>query len=388
MPFYYTPDVTEKFRAYKSPLSDDTRFRDLIFAVLPGDDFTGKEPVGNIRVLMKEGKIKEDEEIEEGEPGVVKADKNSSGYYFFKTPKNYDEKRNGPLPMDYTVKIESDFYFPIEKENINLPELKKKDLELFDKGPQAKATNSRLKDVSELDKDDVIEFITPDNKKENRKITQVDSKNKIIFWRDGLENDYSKEGSIAIAVRDPVKKIILKPKPAYPFPDNVILTRGCIKKKDINTSKSPKIRVAGRIETMGDERGEFVLYFKDGTYLFDWNKISKSDENRILKFLKRKFNISWEENPKIKKIGETTVAINSAEKYVLLELNNEKTWVDLKFEGNGKTDKLIARTENGKLCIYEQIIVEIFIEQEEAKRIEVSIMEENEKISLGEICFP
>ena len=71
--------------------------------------------------------------------------------------------------------------------------------------------------------------------------------------------------TIAIPLPDPEKpvddNIILKPKPVYPFPVSATLVRGLVS----NTGPVVKalVSVAGKtIETITDERGEFVLYFK------------------------------------------------------------------------------------------------------------------------------
>ncbi len=71
--------------------------------------------------------------------------------------------------------------------------------------------------------------------------------------------------TIAIPLPDPEKpvddNIILKPNPVYPFPVSATLVRGLVS----NTGPVVKalVSVAGKtIETITDERGEFVLYFK------------------------------------------------------------------------------------------------------------------------------
>lgn len=252
MSFYYTPDISDKLTSYREEFSSF----ELIFAVMLNDDFTKREPIGNIKVRMKKG---ENEEIRDEDPNAISAGKNNSGYYFFKAPRN-----NGTTDEKYTVKIEPDLYFTIEKENVDLSEIKKLDLRFEDKGPGIRETSSKLNDVSELKEGDVVEFLNPAHPgdEERRVIMKVDnSKKKIIYWSEELKHDFSVDGSKIIALRDPVKKITLKPKPAYPFPDNVTLIRGRI--RDINPSSPPKIKVDVRIETTTDERGEFVLYLRN-----------------------------------------------------------------------------------------------------------------------------
>ncbi|NOY65345.1 MAG: carboxypeptidase-like regulatory domain-containing protein [Nitrospirae bacterium] len=81
------PYGTDKF----TPYAVDVIFTRLSFAVWPVDDYTKKEPVGRISVMIKQG---------DG-----KAVKNLSGYYTF---------TNLPDGI-YTVVIESDWYFSEEK---------------------------------------------------------------------------------------------------------------------------------------------------------------------------------------------------------------------------------------------------------------------------------
>lgn len=60
--------------------------------------------------------------------------------------------------------------------------------------------------------------------------------------------------------KNPVLQIILKPKPAYPFPDNATLARGRVSNANPVVNAVVKV-VSKTIETKTDERGEFVLYF-------------------------------------------------------------------------------------------------------------------------------
>ena len=67
--------------------------------------------------------------------------------------------------------------------------------------------------------------------------------------------------SVNIPVPDPKKSlgIILKPKPSYPFASGATLVRGVVSGPSVNAS----VKVTGKtIETITDENGEFVLYFK------------------------------------------------------------------------------------------------------------------------------
>ena len=81
------PYVTDKFIAYEG----DVITTRLSLAVWLIDEFTKKEPIGNIKVMIKGGDI---------EPV-----KNLSGYYCF----------TDLAAGNYIIGVESDWYFPIEK---------------------------------------------------------------------------------------------------------------------------------------------------------------------------------------------------------------------------------------------------------------------------------
>jgi hypothetical protein len=146
----------------------------LSFAVWLVDDYTQKEPLGEVRVILNGEKIT-----------TVKALKNLSGYHTF----------SGLPEGTYTLSVESEFYFSEE----------------------------RIVDTSSF----------------------VNSK-------------------------EPVVEIVLKPKPLYPFPDRITLIRGLldplVPEPDLLAGITIKAisKSTGR-EILGipDEKGEFVLYFRE-----------------------------------------------------------------------------------------------------------------------------
>ena len=146
----------------------------LSFAVWLVDDYTQKEPLGEVRVMLNGEKIT-----------TVKALKNLSGYHTF----------SGLPEGTYTLSVESEFYFSEE----------------------------RIVDTSSF----------------------VNSK-------------------------EPVVEIVLKPKPLYPFPDRITLIRGLlgplVPEPDLLAGITIKAisKSTGR-EILGipDEKGEFVLYFRE-----------------------------------------------------------------------------------------------------------------------------
>lgn len=143
----------------------------LSFAVWNVDDYTRKEPTGEVRVALKGENVTD-----------VKVVKNLSGYYVF----------CGLPDGNYTLSVESENYFSEE----------------------------RLVDTRSF----------------------VDSK-------------------------EPVLEIFLRPRPSYPFPDRATLLRGMLAVgPDLLAGITLKatLKQSGR-ETWGvpDEKGEFVLYFRE-----------------------------------------------------------------------------------------------------------------------------
>ncbi len=88
-------------------------------------------------------------------------------------------------------------------------------------------------------------------------------------------------------------------------------------------------------------------------YLFSWNKIPGSDNEKLLDFLKKSFGVDWVRRAHFKKIDPHTIFANTAytKNYIFLTLNNKKTKVNLEI-GDGRTDEFIVKTENDKLNIY------------------------------------
>lgn len=157
---FVSPYVTDRFTAY----AGDTITTNLSLAVWLKDEYTEKEPIGYLKVRVKEGDIK--------------AIKNLSGYYCF----------NDLSDGNYNLIVESEFYFPIS----------------------------------------VV------------------------------------EGSVTIplpAPKKPVKEIVLKPRPYYPF-STTTLVRGVVIKGNKPVVNATVEVVGKTIKTSTDEKGEFVLYFK------------------------------------------------------------------------------------------------------------------------------
>ncbi len=87
--------------------------------------------------------------------------------------------------------------------------------------------------------------------------------------------------------------------------------------------------------------------------LFDWNEIPGNDSEILLDFLKQEYSIDWVKTASIQKIDYgKTIKVYNDNNYLSLSLNNDKTNLNLKID-DGRADRFIAETRNGKLNIYE-----------------------------------
>lgn len=93
----------------------------------------------------------------------------------------------------------------------------------------------------------------------------------------------------------------------------------------------------------------------DTKYVFCWDKISATDNDILIEYLARKYNVDWVRTEKIEIIKENmTLRVTGEKKAIYIKLNNEKTKAKLILD-DGKIHKFIAKTENGELNIYDPI---------------------------------
>lgn len=86
-------------------------------------------------------------------------------------------------------------------------------------------------------------------------------------------------------------------------------------------------------------------------FLFSWNKIPGSDNERLRVFIQN-FDIDWEGGIKIEKIENgNTIRLTNGTRNLSLRINNEKTKITIEFD-DGRTDELIVKNENGNLNVY------------------------------------
>lgn len=219
----------------------ETITTNLSLAISLIDDFTKREAIGHLKVMIKEGNIN--------------PIKNLSGYYIF------TDLADGI----YTVKIVSEFYFP-EERVIDVSKIKTSNLMLkfYSKGPASRATSARLKDVSKLQKGDIVEFNSPAGSVEQKKIIDIDVRTKKISWAEGLKYSFNAADNIVFAYGNPVVTIFLKSLPSYPFCDNSTLVRGLLIDSGKNPVADAIIKVTDlNLDTKSDKIGEFVLYFNN-----------------------------------------------------------------------------------------------------------------------------
>ncbi len=141
--------------------------------------------------------------------------------------------------------------------------------------------------------------------------------------------------------------------------------------KDVKDDKS-KPKVSNPILTLGglSEDGKQVWTLKllddnpdfsaslemveDKGYLFSWDEIPGNDNGKLIEFLKQKFEIDWVKTEEIEKIDNgNTIKVTTEINHLSLNLNKEKTEIIFKIDDD-RTDKFMARMENGKLNIYDK----------------------------------
>lgn len=234
---FVTPYVTDKSTTYKG--NAITTILSLAISLI--DDFTKKEAIGRVKVIINEGNMN--------------PIKNLSGYYIF------TDLADGI----YTVEIASEFYF-LEERVIDISKIKTSNLMLkfYTKGPALRATSTKLKDVSKLQQGDVVEFSNAAGDIEQKEIIAIDAKARKISWSGGLKYSFKAADSSIFALKNPVVTIPLKPLPSYLFHGYATLIRGLLLDSGENPVVNAIIKVTDlKIETKSDKMGEFVLYFNN-----------------------------------------------------------------------------------------------------------------------------
>jgi len=102
-----------------------------------------------------------------------------------------------------------------------------------------------------------------------------------------------------------------------------------------------------------DDRMEYIEEFIK-KIMIDKSLFSWDDNERLIGFLKKRFDIEWAENAKAETTDDgKTLRLYFENHLISLKLNDDITKVDLKID-DGRTYEFIAKTENGKLNIYDK----------------------------------
>ena len=106
------------------------------------------------------------------------------------------------------------------------------------------------------------------------------------------------------------------------------------------------------IQHYPDSKGAIQGIIKPAGYFFSWDEIPGNGGGRLISYLKQNYGVDWVKTAKIEKINDgMSIKVSIEKNSLLLELNDEKTEVNLKID-DGRTDEFIVKKENGKLNIY------------------------------------
>jgi hypothetical protein len=84
----------------------------------------------------------------------------------------------------------------------------------------------------------------------------------------------------SLTQNNPTKEIVLKPKPAYPFPNGATLVRGMVLDQTENPIPNATVEIKEKnLKTLTSEKGEYVIYFPD----LKANDIIKEKGKRFVK---------------------------------------------------------------------------------------------------------
>lgn len=99
-----------------------------------------------------------------------------------------------------------------------------------------------------------------------------------------------------------------------------------------------------------------VSLLDEKSYLFCWDEIPGSDNDKLKQFLMRSFNLRWIQSANIEKKDDgKTISISDEKHSISLKRNDEKMKVDLIFSDD-KVNELIMKKENDKINIHRKMI--------------------------------
>jgi len=92
-------------------------------------------------------------------------------------------------------------------------------------------------------------------------------------------------------------------------------------------------------------------------FLFRWDKVPGTDSDRLIEYLKEKYNVDWVKIAKIYPIDNgRSIKIFTSQNNLSLELNSEKTKVELKIN-DFKIDEFLAHHKNKETRIYKNLSI-------------------------------
>lgn len=134
--------------------------------------------------------------------------------------------------------------------------------------------------------------------------------------------------------------------------DSNILSPNSSIEGDREICKKIRHEISIRDGSIVEDLGNIANEIKKNEYLFCWEELLGNNSGRLINFLKLNYDVDWVKSAKIANIdNDKTITITDGQNIISLNLNNEKTELDIRFE-HDKTDKFIVKTENGKLNIY------------------------------------
>jgi DNA polymerase III delta prime subunit len=142
-----------------------------------------------------------------------------------------------------------------------------------------------------------------------------------------------------------------------PGNDNIKLIEYLKQNFGINWARKEKIDKKSDNKTIkiSDENKSISFELKkEQEFLFSWNEIPGNDKFRLTELLAKNFGIYWVKTAEIGKSNDgSTISVSKENNFLSLRLNKEKTKAILKID-DGRTEEFIAKTENGKLNVYEK----------------------------------
>ncbi len=104
--------------------------------------------------------------------------------------------------------------------------------------------------------------------------------------------------------------------------------------------------------TSGSEIGIVLQELEENSYLFNWNEVPGSDDNRFREFLVQNFSADWVKTASTRKSSDgKTVNMSDRTNFISLTLNDEKTRANLTISNVG-TIEFTVKVEDSRVKVY------------------------------------